>query len=101
MNRDGDIVAEGMIVQHVDAEEQNNVEDPSTDGNLVGGQEEWRPRAIKLGYITRDSNEEELHKGQERSYFQISLLVHVQEVRSPINRSRGWWGVLPAEGSKL
>lgn len=65
MHRNRDIVAEGMVVQRVDAEEEHNVDQPAPDGHLVGSQEERRPRLVELGDVPRDGDEEELNKSQE------------------------------------
>ena len=43
VNRDRYIVAEGVVVEYIDAEEEHNVDEPPADGYFVRGQEEWRP----------------------------------------------------------
>lgn len=68
MHRHGDIIAKRMVVEDVDTEEKDNVDEPAANWNFVRGQEEGRPRPIKLGNITRNSYEEELNKRKENPY---------------------------------
>lgn len=39
MDRNGNVVAESMVVQHVDAEEQYDVDDPTPNRDFVWRQE--------------------------------------------------------------
>jgi hypothetical protein len=67
MNWNGNIITEGVIVEDIDGEEENNVEYPTTDGNLVRCKEEATV-LIKLSDESRHSDEEKLNKGQESSF---------------------------------
>lgn len=67
MHRYRYVVAECMVVQDVDAEEQDDVDQPAADGHLVGRNEERRARGVELGDVAGDGHEEELDKRQEGS----------------------------------
>lgn len=67
MNWDGDVVAERMIVQEVDGEEENNVEDPATDRDLVRCKKE-PTILIELSDESCHSDKKKLHKCQKGSY---------------------------------
>lgn len=76
MNRHGYVVAKGMIVQHVDGKEQQDIDEPSAKRDDVGSKEKGRARFIELGYIASDSDEQELKESYERSYVAwISICV--------------------------
>lgn len=53
----GNIIAECVVVEDVDAEEENDVDEPPSYWNLVRPEEEWRSGPIKLRYIPSDCNE--------------------------------------------
>ena len=59
----GDVVAESMVIQYVDAEEEHNVDQPAADRHAVGLDEERRARQIELRDVPGDSHEEEWHEG--------------------------------------
>ena len=67
MDRHGDVVAEGVVIQHINAEEKYDVDQPTADRDSVWLDEEWRTCKIELRDIACDSDEEELYKGQKRS----------------------------------
>lgn len=67
MNRNRDIVAKCMVVHDIDSEEEDDVDEPSAQGHLIGCYEEWRPRPVELSDVSRRCHEKELHKGQECS----------------------------------
>lgn len=46
-----------MIVQHVDCEEQQDIDEPSTKRDDVGSEEERRTRFIELRYIASNGYE--------------------------------------------
>lgn len=62
MNRNGDVIAKGVVVEQVDAEEEHDIDQPASNGHLVRSYEEWRPGGIKLRDISRNCDEKELHK---------------------------------------
>lgn len=70
---DGDVVAEGMVVQDVDGEEQEDVDEPAADGDAVRSEEEGRPAGIELGDVAGDGHEDELDEGQEGSWGDVSM----------------------------
>lgn len=72
MNRHGYIVAKGMVIQHVDAEEKYNIDQPATDWYSIRLDEEGRACPIELRDVARDGNEEELHKSEQGSYRKAS-----------------------------
>lgn len=67
MDRHGDIVAKRMIVEHIDAEEEHNVDQPAADGNSVRRNEERRAARVELGDVTGDRHEKELDEREERA----------------------------------
>lgn len=64
MYGDRDVVAKRVVVQHVDREEQDDVDQPAADGDTVRSEEERGSVSVQLGYVARDGHEDELHKGQ-------------------------------------
>lgn len=60
-----DIVAKGMVVQSIDAEEQHNVDQPALQRHFVGSDEERRSRLVELGDVAGDCDKQKLDKGQE------------------------------------
>jgi hypothetical protein len=85
MNWYGDIVAERMIVQKINSKEEDNVEDPATDGDLVWCKKE-PAFGVKLSNETRHSDKKELDKCQKGSYKCVSWL-HCAVVS---NTTLGW-----------
>lgn len=79
MNGDRDIVAESMVVENIDAEEQDNVDEPSADGHLVWGQEEWRARLFELSHVACNGHEKKLYE-REKNAFQNQLVEIIIEV---------------------
>lgn len=73
MNWYGDIIAERMIVQKIDSKEEDNVEDPATDGDLVWCKKE-PAFGVKLSNEPRHSDKKELDKCQKGSYICVSWL---------------------------
>ena len=65
VDRDRNIIAESMVVQGVDAEEQHNVDQPAPQRHLVRSKEERRSRLVELRDVARDGNEEKLDESQE------------------------------------
>lgn len=61
------IVAKCVVVQHIDGEEQEDVDEPTADGNAVGPEEEGGSVGVELGEVACDGDEDELHKSQEGS----------------------------------
>lgn len=68
MDGDGDVVAEGMVVQDVDGEEQEDIDEPAADGDAVWSEEERGPAWVELREVARGGNEDELDEGQERPW---------------------------------
>lgn len=66
MNWNGNIITEGVVIEDIDGEEENNVEYPTADGNLVRCKEETTV-LIKLSDESRYSDEEKLDKRQQSS----------------------------------
>jgi hypothetical protein len=62
---DGDVVAEGMVVQHVDGEEEEDVDQPAAEGHTVRSKEEGRAVRVELGDVARGGHEDELYEGEE------------------------------------
>lgn len=62
MNRYRDVIAEGMVVQDIDSEEQNNVDSPSTEGDFSRRQEKRWPLMIELRYIAGHGDKSKLNK---------------------------------------
>lgn len=75
MYRYGYIVAECVVVQDVDAEEEHDIDQPPPDGDAIRLQEERRPFAIKLRGEPDDGHEEELDEGKE-SALTLALLAN-------------------------
>lgn len=76
MNRHGYVVAKGMIVQHIDGEEQQDINEPSAKRDDIGSKEERRTRYIELRYIASNGDEQKLNKSYECSYVAlISICV--------------------------
>lgn len=63
----GNIIAEGMVVQRVDAEEQQYIHHPAPYRDLVLLEEEGRACSIKLPGQPYDGYEEELDEGEKQS----------------------------------
>jgi hypothetical protein len=66
MNWNGNIITEGVVIENIDGEEEDDVEYPTADGNLVSFKEETTV-LIKLSDESRHSDEEKLNKRQESS----------------------------------
>jgi hypothetical protein len=49
-----------VVVEDINAEEQNNVDKPSTYGDFIGPEEEGRPADVELGNISGCRNKDEL-----------------------------------------
>jgi hypothetical protein len=64
---DGDrnIIAKGVVVEDVDAEEKNDIDTPAFDGDFVRADEERRTVAVELGDVAGDGDEEKLGKRKE------------------------------------
>jgi len=74
MNRYRYIVAEGMVIEHVAAEEQDDIDEPAADRHSVGREEERRALRVELRYVSGNGNEEELDKSQKRPFKYVSML---------------------------
>lgn len=68
MNRNRNIVAESVVVKDIDAEEEDDIDNPATNRDLVRRQKERRPGDVELRNVARDSHEEELHKCKEEAW---------------------------------
>ena len=80
MHRHRDIIAECMVVQHIDAEEQDNIDQPPSNRDLVLFEEEGRTCSVKLRWEANDRHEEELDKREEGSCSQYTGSVSAQGV---------------------
>lgn len=85
--RDRDVVAEGMVIQQVDTEEQHNVEEPPAYGNLVRSEEERRSGLVELGDVAGYGNEQKLDKRHEGSAGWFDPAQHAPPV-SKVQRSQ-------------
>lgn len=65
MNRDGNAVAESMVVQDIDGEEENDIDHPPPQRNSIRLQKEGRSAPIELCDISRDGYKDELHKREQ------------------------------------
>lgn len=65
MNRYGNVVAKGMVIERVDAEEQYYVDKPALQWDLVRTEEKGWSRFVELRDVASDGHEEELDEGQE------------------------------------
>lgn len=99
MDRDGDVITEGVVVEQVDAEKEHNIDQPAPDGHLVRFYEEWRPSGIKLRDISSNCDEKELHKSQERPC--KSHAVSVYSNASEMQDEDSAMDVVPLAGSTL
>lgn len=76
MDRHGYVVAKGMIVQHIDGKEQQDINEPSAKRDDVGRKEERWTRFIELRKIASDGDEQKLNESYERPYVTwISICV--------------------------
>jgi hypothetical protein len=64
-----------VVVQHVDAEEQEDIDQPPPDGDAILFQEERRPCSVKLRREPDGGDEEELDECEECS-FKSALLAN-------------------------
>lgn len=76
MYRHRDIVAESMVVQHVDGEEKCDVNEPSANRNPVRLEEKWWPRYVELRDVSSGSNEDELDECEKCACECESLYVY-------------------------
>lgn len=60
MYRHGNVVAEGVVVQHIDREEERNVYEPALDWNPIRFEEERRAFNVKMGGIADRCDEYKL-----------------------------------------
>ena len=67
MHRNRYIITERVVVQHIDTEEENDVDQPSSDGDLVRSDKERRASFVELGDVARGGHKDELNESQERS----------------------------------
>ena len=75
MYRNGDVVAERMVVQHVDGEEEEDVDQPAAEGHAVRSEEEGRAVGVELGDVACDGHEDELNKGQEGPFEDVRTAI--------------------------
>jgi hypothetical protein len=68
MHGNRNIITKGVVVEQVDAEEEHNVDEPAPNWHLIWSDKEWGSGGVELRNISRDSDEEKLHKSQERPY---------------------------------
>lgn len=99
MDRDGDVITKGVVVEQVDAEKEHDIDQPAPNGHLVRSYEEWRPGSIKLRDISRDRDEKKLHKSQERPC--KSHAVSVYSNATERQDEDGAMGFVPLAGSTL
>ena len=68
MHRYGDVEPKDVIVEHADAEEEQHVDEPLTDGDSIGFDEErWMPDGEMI--ITTDrSDQNELNEGDQETF---------------------------------
>jgi len=101
MHRDRNIITKGVIVEQINTEEQHYVDQPAPNRHSVGFYEERGPGAVELRDVPSDSDEEKLHKSQERPY------EKVRYVSAYSNRVWGWrqgscdTEIIPLAGSTL
>lgn len=67
MNGHGNVVAKGMVVEHIDAKEQDDIDEPAADRDLVRRNKKRRARAVELRNVASDGNEEELDECEKGS----------------------------------
>lgn len=60
----GNIVAKGVVVERVDAEEQYDVDQPALQRDFVWTNKERGSGLVELGNVACDRHEEELDEGQ-------------------------------------
>lgn len=65
MDRHGDVVAKGMVVQNIDREEEQDVDHPATYRDMIRLEEERRSSLVELRDVSRGGDEEELDERQE------------------------------------
>lgn len=94
MNRHRNIIAERVVIQHIDAEKQHDIDQPSSNGHLVRPYKERWSTLVELGYVSSYSHEDELDKGQKGSFFSLSG-------RSQVRRRFSQVISIPASGSTL
>lgn len=68
MYRHGYVVPKSVVVQDIDAEEEDNINQPPADWYLVRGNEERWARRVELGDVAGDGYKKKLDKGEESSY---------------------------------
>jgi hypothetical protein len=64
VHRDRDVVAESMVVQDIDSEEQCDIDKPPTNRYSIKLKEQRRSGHFKLGYVARGRDKDKLHKGE-------------------------------------
>ena len=76
MHRHGHVESKDVIVEHADAEEEQDVDEPLTDGDSIGFDEErWMPDG-EIFITTNRSDQQELNEGdQETLNHDISNVV--------------------------
>lgn len=62
------VVTEGMVVQDVYGEKQNNIYEPPPNRDMIRSEEERRPALVELGKVSCSCHEDELDECQKRSY---------------------------------
>lgn len=88
-----------MIVEQVDTEKKHDVDQPASNRHPIGPYEEWGPGSIELRDISRDCDEEKLHKSQERA-----CKSHVMSVYANTNEGQdevSAMNIVPLAGSTL
>lgn len=95
MNWYGNVIAEGVVVEDIDAKEEDNIDQPATDGHLVWCQEKGRPSDIELCNVSCDSHEEKLRKSEQDAWSRVK-----HSLRGEGGVGSKFAGV-PLDGSKL
>lgn len=51
------VVAKGVIIEDIDTEEENNVDEPASERDLILSKEKRRSRGVELGNVPSDGHE--------------------------------------------
>ena len=79
MYRDGDVVAKGEVVKHIDSEEHQGTQNQSCQGESAALKEEWWTAEGEVSWPCDESCYNELDEGDEESFRDYELNLHRKE----------------------
>ena len=81
MYRDGDVVAKGEIVEHIDSKEHQGAQNQSGQGESAPLKEEWWTARGEVSWPCDESCYNELDEGDEESFWDYQIIFTGKKAR--------------------